>query len=48
MGLMKLHPVGTLAFQSKQCGSNFGIQGMGTIASALTCEYCFSLEKPSL
>ena len=38
-------PVGTLAFQSEQCGSNFGIQGMGTIASALTSEYCFSLEK---
>merc|ERR1719445_93242 len=24
-----------LAFQSEQCGSNFGIEGMGTIASAL-------------
>ena len=37
-------PVGTLAFQSEQCGSNFGIQGMGTIASALTCKYCFCLD----
>merc|ERR1712113_1286908 len=29
-------PVGSLAFQSEQCGSNFGIEGMGTIATALT------------
>jgi len=28
-------PTGTLAFQSQQCGTNFGIEGMGTIASAL-------------
>ena len=28
-----------LAFQSEQCGSNFGIEGMGTIASALVSKY---------
>ena len=35
-GIQKLPvPVGAQGYQSQQCGSNFGIEGMGTIAQPL-------------
>ena len=35
-GIQKLPvPVGSQGYQSQQCGSNFGIEGMGTIAQPL-------------
>ena len=39
-GIQKLPvPVASQGFQSQQCGSNFGIEGMGTIAQPLTSKF---------
>ena len=40
-GIQKLPvPVASQGFQSQQCGSNFGIEGMGTIAQPLVSKCC--------
>ena len=44
-GIQKIpNPVGSQGYQSQQCGSNFGIEGMGTIAQPLVSK-CLSMVQ---